>query len=65
MTLNNGFCEMTMDENVLINGGITTAEVAAMFVAAGAVVGGGVGGAVGGHVGATIAEQKGATYDDF
>lgn len=66
MTLNNGFYELTMDENVLINGGITTADVAAAFVtAAGAIVGGVIGNAVGGPIGAAVAGQKGATYGAF
>ena len=52
MTLNNGFCEMSQDEMLVVDGGFDIGSAAAGWI--GAKVGGAVGGPVGAVVGGII-----------
>lgn len=65
LVLGKELCEMNLDETMLINGGLTTADVAEVFVGVaatvvGTVVGGAVGAAIGGPIGAAIGGKNGA-----
>ena len=56
MVLNNGFCEMSQDEMLVVDGGLDIGSAVTGFVCgkAGKWIGAKVGGAVGGPVGAVV-----------
>ena len=67
MTLNNGFCEMSQDEMLVVDGGLDIGSAVTGFVCgkAGKWIGAKVGGAVGGPVGAVVGGIVGVAVYEY